>query len=171
VLTSETDVKERVAELDGLLQEIEAIEDESARTTSVATIQTLLELYGEAMARIIARVGPEMSQSLAGDELIAHLLLVHGLHPLPLEVRVRAALDSVRPYLESHGGDVELLRIVNGIAYLRLQGTCTGCSSSETTLKGLIERTLLDAAPDLEAIETEGTAAAAGSFVALECLR
>ena len=39
----------------------------------------------------------------------SHLLLLHGLHPVPLEARVRAALDEVRPYLESHGGDVELL--------------------------------------------------------------
>ena len=45
------------------------------------------------------------------DGVVASLLLMHGLYPVPLEDRVREALDSVRPYMESHGGDVELLGI------------------------------------------------------------
>ena len=55
-----------------------------------------------------------LAEALAGDELVAHLLLLHGLHPVPLEERVRGALDEVRPYLDSHGGDVELLGVEDG---------------------------------------------------------
>ena len=40
---------------------------------------------------------------------MASLLLIHDLYPVPLEERVQAALDTVRPYMESHGGNVELL--------------------------------------------------------------
>ena len=45
------------------------------------------------------------------DELVAHLLLLHGLHPVPVRERVLGALDEVRPYLATHGGGVELLDV------------------------------------------------------------
>ena len=73
-----------------------------------------------------------------------------------LERRVRAALEEVRPYLESHGGNVELLEIADGAARLRLEGSCSGCPSSTVTLKLAIEDAIHKAAPDLRAIEAEG---------------
>ncbi len=56
----------------------------------------------------------------AGDEVVAGLLLLHGLHPLDVETRVRQALESVRPLLRSHGGNVELLEVREGVVRLRL---------------------------------------------------
>ena len=54
---------------------------------------------------------------------MASLLLVHGLHPYSVETRVEQALASVRPYLGSHGGDVELLGVSDdGLVRLRLLG-------------------------------------------------
>jgi Fe-S cluster biogenesis protein NfuA len=168
-------LQERVGALDGLLQQVDAIADADARSTALAAVQSLLELYGEGLARladgIAERCGPDALEAIAKDELVAHLLLLHGLHPIDLEARVRSALDGVRPYLASHGGNVELLGIEEGTARLRLQGTCSGCSSSETTLRLLIERAIQEAAPDLEAIETEAVSAApSSSFIALDCL-
>jgi Fe-S cluster biogenesis protein NfuA/nitrite reductase/ring-hydroxylating ferredoxin subunit len=64
----------------------------------------------------------------------------------------------VRPYLQSHGGNVELLGVEEGVARLRLQGSCSGCPSSTMTLKLAIEEAVLKAAPDLERIEAEGVA-------------
>ena len=46
--------------------------------------------------------------------MVGGLLMLHGLHPLDLETRVRQALDQVRPYLRSHGGNVELLGVSDG---------------------------------------------------------
>ena len=68
------------------------------------------------------------------DELVAHLLLLHGLHPVPVRERVRGALDEVRPYLVAHGGGVELLGVADGVVRLRLEGACNGCPSSALTL-------------------------------------
>ena len=51
------------------------------------------------------------SDQLTGDELVASVLLLHGLHPVDLETRVRGALEKTRPYLKSHGGNVELVGI------------------------------------------------------------
>ena len=55
-----------------------------------------------------------MAERLATDDLVASLLLVHGLHPHDVERRVSDALDRVRPYLGSHGGDVDLLEVTDG---------------------------------------------------------
>jgi Fe-S cluster biogenesis protein NfuA len=69
---------------------------------------------------------------------------------------VRRALDKVRPYLHSHGGDVELLGISEGTVRLHLEGSCHGCPSSQVTLQTTIERAIYEAAPDVVAIEVDG---------------
>jgi len=93
---------------------------------------------------------------LAADEVVGSLLLLYGLHPLSLEVRVTQALDKVRPYLDSHGGNVELLNIADGVVQLRMQGSCKSCPSSSLTLKLAIEEAIYAAAPDVVSIEAEG---------------
>jgi len=156
-------VRERMGRIEGLLHEVESLTDERAREVTLETAQALLELYGEGLGRVVAlaneRGQRELLEALGEDELVAHLLILHGLHPVPLETRVLEALQSVRPYLESHGGDVELVRIEEGVAYLRLQGSCHGCASSTATLRDAIEQAILEAAPDIERIEAEGVAA------------
>jgi Fe-S cluster biogenesis protein NfuA len=66
---------------------------------------------------------------------------------------VTRALDGVRPFLQTHGGNVEVLEIGDGIVRLRMVGTCNGCPSSELTMKARIERAIYQAAPDVAAIE------------------
>jgi Fe-S cluster biogenesis protein NfuA/nitrite reductase/ring-hydroxylating ferredoxin subunit len=100
--------------------------------------------------------GERAFKAFAEDELVSHLLLLHGLHPLDVETRVVRALEEVRPYLQSHGGNVELLGIEGGVARVRMEGSCDGCPSSAVTLKLAIEEAVLKAAPDLEGIEAEG---------------
>src|SRR6187397_452269 len=80
----------------------------------------LMDLYGEGLERIMAAVDEDTRARLAEDGVVASLLLMHGLFPVPLEERVREALDSVRPYMESHGGSVELLSVRDGVATIRL---------------------------------------------------
>jgi Fe-S cluster biogenesis protein NfuA len=82
---------------------------------------------------------------------------MHGLHPVPLEDRVREALESVRPYMASHGGNVELVGVSDGVATIRLEGHCQGCSASASTLELGIRQALETHAPDLEGLEVEGT--------------
>jgi|tagenome__1003787_1003787.scaffolds.fasta_scaffold20691340_3 Fe-S cluster biogenesis protein NfuA len=138
------DERALIGRIEGLLEE--------ADPAAVEVAGALLDLYGEGLRRIVERVGAE---GLADDELIAHLLLLHDLHPVPVEERVRGALDSVRPYLDSHGGDVELVGIADGVVRLRLNGSCSGCPSSTMTLKLAIEEAIHAAAPDVERVEAE----------------
>jgi Fe-S cluster biogenesis protein NfuA/nitrite reductase/ring-hydroxylating ferredoxin subunit len=161
VLLDDQGLQERVARIETLLGEIETLADPNARSKAAEMAQVLLELYGEGLARIMDVVaqGEERERIFkifAEDELISHLLLLHGLHPLDVETRVVRALEEVRPYLKSHGGNVELLGIEKDVARVRLQGSCDGCPSSAVTLKLAIEEAILKAAPDLEGIEAEG---------------
>jgi Fe-S cluster biogenesis protein NfuA len=169
------EVRERVARVDALLDRIDGLQNPAARTAAVEALQGLLDLYGEGLARILdtaARLaGSPMIDALAGDELVSHLLLLHDLHPLDLETRVRQALEAARPYLESHGAGVELLGVPGGIARLRLHGACGSCGSSARALRTTIEQALEQAAPDLAGIETvEDAAQAVGTFVPLASL-
>ena len=161
MLLDDRGLQERVARMEALLGEIEALEDPEARARAAEMTQVLLELYGEGLARVMELVaeGEErerLFEAFAADELVSHLLLLHGLHPLDVETRVVRALEGVRPYLQSHGGNVELLGVEGGVARVRLQGSCDGCPSSAATLKLAIEEAVLEAAPDLEGIEAEG---------------
>jgi Fe-S cluster biogenesis protein NfuA len=137
--------RELVARIDVLLEDVHDVE----------LVQGLVELYGEGLARIVAH-DPACVAGVARDEVVSYLLLLHGLHPVPVQERVLGALAEVRPYLEQHGGDVELLDVDRGVVRLRLQGTCNGCASSTATLKLAIEDAIQRAAPDIDSVEAEG---------------
>ncbi len=151
---------EKVERVEALLEQVEAFADPYAREKATEMVQALLELYGEGLARVMAHASDgraeALPEALAGDELVSHLLLVHDLHPVSVEARVRGALEEVRPYLESHGGNVELLGVDEGAVRLRMQGSCSGCPSSAVTLKLAIEEAIFKAAPEVEAVEAEG---------------
>jgi Fe-S cluster biogenesis protein NfuA/nitrite reductase/ring-hydroxylating ferredoxin subunit len=147
---------ELVGRVEGLLEELESLAEPMARGLATTTVQALLELYGEGLRRVLDGVGASQATTLAGDDVIAHLLLLHGLHPVPVEERVQAGLEEVRPYLDSHGGNVELVSVEDGVALLRMQGSCEGCPASAMTLKLAIEEAVFKAAPDVESVEAEG---------------
>jgi Fe-S cluster biogenesis protein NfuA/nitrite reductase/ring-hydroxylating ferredoxin subunit len=150
--------RERVARIETLLEDVERLGDPAARETAMELVETLLDVYGEGLARVVAHVDGdgELARALTADELVSHLLLLHGLHPVALETRVRGALAEVRPYLESHGGDVQLVGVEDGVVRLRLEGSCSGCPSSTMTLKLAIEDAIHKAAPDVERIDADG---------------
>ena len=165
----DTGARTLVERVEGLLDAVESLPGEQGRETALAAVQALVELYGAALERLVELAAGHdedgsLARAVAADELLAHLLLVHDLHPEPLEARVTQALDEVRPYLESHGGDVTLLGLQDGVVRLRMQGSCSGCPSSSLTLKLAIEDAIQRLAPDVTEIraEDEGEAAAAG---------
>jgi len=154
--------------IEGLLQELGTVADPRVRANAEELVRLLMELYGSALARILEIVddtGPadEIYDRLAADDLVASLLVLHGLHPLNVETRIARALDHVRPYLGSHGGDVKLLGVNEGIVHLRLEGSCHGCPSSTVTMKLAIEKAIEEAAPEVVRIEVEGASPAASA--------
>ena len=141
-----------VEQVEALLDQVETF-PEPQREVATELVRALLDMYGEGLSRIVAACDVPVE-----DELVAHLLLLHGLHPVPVRERVIGALDEVRPYLASHGGGVELLDVADGVVRLRLEGSCNGCPSSAATLRGAVEEAIARAAPDVERVETEGVA-------------
>jgi Fe-S cluster biogenesis protein NfuA len=141
--------RECVARIEALLEQLEHSDE------AMELVQALLDLYGEGLGRIVAH-DPGVMTALAGDEVVSHLLLLHELHPVPLEERVVGALEELRPYMDSHGGGVELLGVEDSVVRLRLEGTCNGCPSSTATLRHAIEDAIQRVAPDIEEIRAEG---------------
>jgi Fe-S cluster biogenesis protein NfuA/nitrite reductase/ring-hydroxylating ferredoxin subunit len=150
---------ERVQELQA---QLESAGDPATRQLADELVSAVVQMYGGGLERIVAVLldggdeGRRLAASLTDDDLVATLLLIHDLHPVPLMDRVQAALDSVRPYMESHGGNVELLSLEHGMARIHLQGSCSDCSASAVTLELAIKQALEEAAPDLEGLEVEG---------------
>ena len=118
------------------------------------------DLYGGALARIMELVGDDSAlvQRLVDDDLVASLLVVHDLHPHDLHERVRRAIDSVRPYLGSHGGDVEIVDIDGdlGTVTVKMLGSCDGCASSAVTLELAVRRAIEEHAPEITQLVVDG---------------
>jgi Fe-S cluster biogenesis protein NfuA len=159
-MDSAPDLHEVGDRIERLLDELRAALDPRAYAAVEELVRQVTDLYGAGLARIVQLAGdadPTLVQRLGDDELVASLLLIHGLHPDDLERRVQAALTSVRPFLAHHDGDVELLAIDPdvGAVKLRLLGNCDGCPSSSVTLQLAVERAISDAAPEVVRIEVD----------------
>ncbi len=133
-----------------------------ARERAEELVRLVADLYGAGLERVLdityeaGHLTDDVLAALAADDLVASLLLVHGLHPYDVGQRVEQALESVRPYLGSHGGDVELLDVTDeGTVRLRLLGSCDGCPSSSVTLKLAVEGAIEAAAPEITGIEVQ----------------
>jgi Fe-S cluster biogenesis protein NfuA/nitrite reductase/ring-hydroxylating ferredoxin subunit len=150
------DPDQLVARVQELSAQLEAVPDPGARALAEQLSAAIVQMYGEGLERIIALVGEDAAMALAEDPVVGSLLLIHDLYPVPLEERVAQALDRVRPYMESHGGDVELLGIEDGVVRLRLQGSCKSCRASSSTLELAVRQALEELAPDLEGMDVEG---------------
>lgn len=146
--------------IEQMLEELEATADPKTFDRASELLRMVAELYGAGLGRIVtlaAERDPPLLDELVADELVASLLLVHGLHPESLARRVEAALAQVRPTLAAHAGDVELLGIDEeaGAVQIRLLGSCDGCPSSSVTLQLAVERAIVEAAPEIVTIDVD----------------
>jgi len=144
----------RTEQIEQLVKTIEATADPQVHAAALELMQSVMELHGAGLERILELLsqsgeGERVTRNLLQDDLVASLILLHGLHPDDLETRVLRALDNVRPYLQSHGGDVQLVSLQEGVLRLRLQGSCGSCSSSSATLKNAVEEAVIAVAPDV----------------------
>ena len=169
---TDQDVERRLAALDDLLGRLEQIPGATA-TTGLDAARALTEVYGEALARLMTHLAavPSACDAAAADDLVGHLLVLHGIHPQPVPERVSRALDGIRPYVRSHGGDVQLAGITDGIAQIRLAGTCDGCPSSASTIELVVREAVLAAAPELSDVQPVRPAAPATPLIPLSQVR
>jgi Fe-S cluster biogenesis protein NfuA len=162
-MTQDATSRQRIQKIETLIEKVEGLCDPEARAGTLELVQALMELHGEGINRLLEIVaedpaGQSIIEKLGEEELVAGLLMLYGLHPLDLETRLLKALDKVRPYLKSHGGNVALLGIDDGLVRLQMEGNSNGCGSSAMTMKLAIEEAIYEAAPDVRELLIEGVA-------------
>ena len=153
----------QLARMEELIHTLDETADSPTCRVARELVQIVLKMHADALERVLDSIhddpltGQQLIDHLADDPVISNLLVLHGLHPLDLETRVRRALESVKPRLGLHGGDVDLIEVTrDGMVKLRLEGNCHGCPSSRVTLKTSIQEAIYAAAPDVTALEVEG---------------
>jgi Fe-S cluster biogenesis protein NfuA/nitrite reductase/ring-hydroxylating ferredoxin subunit len=141
-----------VAELTQLVETLERDGDERA----LLLLQLVDAIHRPALERIAAG---EL------EHPVVQAVLSMYLDPIEPELLAEEALDTVRPYIESHGGQVELLAVDEGVVRVRLQGACVGCAGSAVTLRRGVEEALrahMPAFTELVAEEEQGDAPVTG---------
>lgn len=69
-----------------------------------------------------------------------------------VELQVKALINKMRPFLISDGGDIEFIKIEDGIVYVKLSGACQNCSLIDVTLKDGIEEMIINEIPEIKEV-------------------
>ena len=166
------DFAARLARVEAWIAEVERSPDPRARETTRAIVRAVLDLHASGLATILAlfedagEAGRELRDRLAADPLVSRLLLLHALHPVPLEVRIKTALDAAAPALRARGGEATLVSLEGNTGVVRLEGM-----GDAPALRATLEEVLLDAAPDAELLIDNAVAAVDAGFVPVARLR
>ena len=151
------DLREVGDRVEQLLNELRGGADPALTERVEELVRLLMELYGAGLERVMELVtagpDPTLVDRIADDRLLASLLVLHGLHPVPVETRILAALDKAQKY----AGPVKYLGIDDdGVAHLELEKAPQGCPSTAMTVKEAIEKAVTDAAPELGGVDLQG---------------
>jgi len=161
-MNAKKEFQQRLQKIDELMREIESSADPKVRASAAELMQTLMEMHGTAVEKMLDIVfgsGPQggvIIDDLAADPTVESLLLLYGLHPLDQDTRVMQALEKASAALKAHGAEVELLGMQDGAVSLRLSGINSGgCGSSAATLRAMIEEAIYENAPDITSLQIE----------------
>jgi len=161
-----------VAHLTGDIERLEMIFegwDDTPRGAVKAYGLAIEALNGEALRRLVAALKHDPAalaamKSAVSDEVVYAVLRRHGIVKPSLTERVEAALESIRPMLASHGGDVELVSIVPPAVEVRFTGACDGCPASQMTFHAGVKKAVEEACPEItEILQVKGTGATAAN--------
>lgn len=153
--------------------------DFDAAVATLGTLVDTLERDGDERALLLLELvdtihRPAIASLAAGDVASPEaqtVLAMYGLVDVPPELLVEEALDEVRPYIESHGGNVELLRVEGGTVHLRLGGACDGCAGSATTLTRGVEEAVREHYPGFERIVAHAPEPVAPALLQIQMVR
>ncbi len=154
------DVLPRIAELAERLAEHD---DNDVSETAVEMLDWIDVFHANGVGRIVEMIrdwrGEILLESVAADPVAGALLAAYGLGDSAdldaARVSVQAALAEVRPYLHSHGGDMEVVNIEDGVVRLKLHGSCDGCTASDATIIEQVEAAMKEHWVDFRRIEVE----------------
>jgi Fe-S cluster biogenesis protein NfuA/nitrite reductase/ring-hydroxylating ferredoxin subunit len=128
------------------------------RTKAMSLKSAIEEFHKIGLTRIVRTLkndprGKELLFELIDHPEVYALFSMHGLIRADLRTQVRRVIEMVRPYMQSHGGDVAFVDLRERTVLVRLIGNCSGCSMSQVTLKNTVEESLKQHVPEIEAVE------------------
>lgn len=147
----------RATRIDRAAQAVERLDD-GPRLAARELEAAIESFHSSVLTTIVRRLraddrGRELLYELVDDPEVHTAFARAGVVKPSLAMRAIQVLDGVRPYLTSHNGDVELVRIDDGVAYVRLLGACQSCGSATETLRDSVAQALLDNLPELREVQ------------------
>lgn len=143
----------RIDEVMAQLAEMDFSEEERKKVDELK--ESIEKFHEEGLRHLIKTIrqteaGKERLYEAIDDPLVYAMLLHHGIIKQDLYTRVIQALEEVKPYIQSHGGDIELSEVKDNVVYVQLAGACSGCSLSAVTLKNGVEEIIKARVPEIE---------------------
>jgi Fe-S cluster biogenesis protein NfuA len=162
-----TDARATGERVEALIAELRARAGPQAGDVAEELVGCLVELYGAGLTAIVGILGQRdrdagpLLDALAADPLVESLLLVHDLHPLDTDARIRRALEQVRPRLGAHADGISYLGVDDrGVVQLRLTASGHGCGAA-STVRQTVEAVVAEAAPETAGVAVEEVSAPA----------
>jgi hypothetical protein len=159
--------------VDELVQRVTALPETEARTAALELLQSVMDLHGAGMSRIVELLsetgdaGRSSLDKIGADPMVGGLLVLYGIHPVPTEDRVRRAIEGLAPELKKQGVIATFLGFADDL--VRLKVDTKAQLSSPEKLRTTIEQAILSAAPEISDIVIEGLAPA--NFVPLNMIQ
>jgi Fe-S cluster biogenesis protein NfuA len=162
--------------IEQMVERVSQLSDAGARATALELLQSVMDLHGAAISRIVevldaSESGRASLTKLANDPLICGMLVLYGVHPMTIEDRIAGAMASAAPQLRKKGGTAELLGINDAMVRVRIQSSGHGCGSSVDALKETVEQAIREAAPEVVGVVVEGVLSTASGFVPLNLIQ
>lgn len=176
-MENERDFQGRVQKIGELVQELDTIGDPAVRARAKDLVQSLLDLHGAGLERILEVLfqregGNQVIDELGRDPLVSSLLVLYGLHPEELHTRVERKLEQIESKLRKAGAEAELIAADDGNVRVQVKIDQHACGSTARTVQAMIEDAIYEAAPDLKSIVIDGLEKpSASGFVALGALQ
>jgi len=177
-LTDEKEFRERIQEIGRLVAGLDNITDEPARKSARELVQLVMELHGLGIERMMELIysqgaaGAEVIDRLGADRTVGSLLVLHGLHPEPVETRVQQAIEQLTRELRKQEVEVQLLGVEDGNVRVLARTSARACGSTAGTVRTSIEEAVYAAAPEIASLIIEGLdPRSANGFVGLDELR
>lgn len=142
-------VRALLAELNEQLAQLETTPGPVGELALTA-VSGLAEIYSQALARTLDLADPALVERMLGDELIGHLLALHGIHPEPVAARVTRVIEGLRAAMSGQGGTIELDGIDDAMAIVRV--SVGGRGSISADIEHAVRRAMLAAVPELAGV-------------------
>ena len=151
------DLDQLAERVDRAIAEVQTLAPD-VRAKAMTLKSTIEEFHKVGLTHIVKTLkndpnGKQLLFDLVDQPAVYALFAMHGLVRADLRTQVSRVLDMVRPYMQSHGGDVSLVDVQGKTAFVRLAGSCNGCSMSSVTLRNTVEESLREHVPEIERVE------------------